>query len=84
MGTWNKIFGPTVWGAKSSRQFRLFKTIRQTPYLIGAAVSYAARSDGPSVFEGAPFTSIAFVETPGYVRRNWANQDSLMEEYYFG
>lgn len=50
MSTWNKIFGPTVWGAKSSRQMNLFKTIRQSPYLIGAAVSYVARSDGPSVF----------------------------------
>ena len=54
------------------------------PYVLGGAVSYAARSDGPSIFEGGPFTSIPSTETPGFVRRNWANQDSLMEEYYFG
>lgn len=84
MSTWNKIFGPTVWGAKSSRQLRLFKIARESPYLIGAAVSYSARFDGPSVFEGGPFTSIPSTETPGFVRRNWASEDSLMEEYYFG
>ncbi len=41
-----------------------------------AAWAYGTFTDSPS--------SMNSTETPGYVRRNWANQDSLMEEYYFG
>lgn len=89
MSTWNKIFGPTVWGAKSSNQMRLFKTIRQSPYLIGAALSYAARSDGPSVFEGSRFivsdVPAAAQDAPSsWYRRTSGYLDDLIEAYYFG
>lgn len=80
MSLWSKIYGPTVWGARSSRQMKLFKLLRQGPYLIGGLVSHAARADGPPIFP----SSIATSESPGYVRRNWGSEDPLMEEYYFG
>ena len=60
-----------------------------TPYVLGGAVSYAARSDGPSVFEGSPFivsdVPAAAQDAPSsWYRRTSGSLDDLMEEYYFG
>ena len=60
------------------------------PYALGGAVSHAARSDGPSIFEGAPFTNSGAPGSAQDVPSSWYRRNSgialneLMEEYYFG
>lgn len=79
------------WGAgaphlmKGSKFARWSKfAVKMFPQVRAAMAVWELYNIGTYVWDEYQSSITPDVETPGYVRRNWASEDPLMEAYYFG